>query len=109
MKDDKVYLYHILEAINRIQGYVKDLPYEEFLDNSEKKDAVVRNLEIIGEAANKISPKIKNKSKNIVWRDIIDMRNRLIHHYFEIDYEIVWDVVINELASLKEHIEVFLK
>lgn len=109
MKEHNVYFLHILGAINKIHKYVRDLSFEEFSKNDEKKDAVVRNLEIIGEAAGKINAQLRRKYLSIEWRDIMDMRNRLIHEYFGVDFMIVWDVVKKELPILKKKIEKIVK
>ncbi|MFH1771657.1 MAG: DUF86 domain-containing protein [Candidatus Omnitrophota bacterium] len=109
MRENKIYLQHILEAIKKINRYTKGLSFDKFLENEEKKDAVVRNLEIIGEAASKISPALRKKLPGIQWRDIVDMRNRLIHEYFGVDYEIVWNVVKVELPRLKEQLKKAVK
>lgn len=104
MKEYKVYLIHILEAINRIQRYIEHISYKSFLENDEKKDAVIRNIEIIGEAAAKVPKACRKQYLSIPWRDVIDMRNRLIHEYFGVDYQIVWNVIEEELPLLKKHI-----
>ena len=89
MKDDLIYLIHIIESIDRIKTYVTNVKDEdEFLKDEEKCDAVVRRIEIIGEAASKISSALKSKNKQIPWRDIIDTRNLLIHGYFGVSYSI---------------------
>jgi len=109
LKEDKVYILHILEAISKAERYVKGFSFEEFLKNEEKKDAVVRNLEIIGEAAAKISQKTRKRHPNIQWRDIIDMRNRLIHEYFGVDFKIVWNVIKEELPILNKQLKQIIK
>lgn len=109
MKEDKIYILHILEAIKKAEKYVKGFTVEGFLKNEEKKDAVARNLEIIGEAAAKISHKTKQRYPNIQWRDIIDMRNRLIHEYFGVDFKIVWNVIKEELPILHKQLKQIIK
>lgn len=104
MKSDKVYLLNIIDAIKRIEKYFKGVSLKAFLKNTEKQDAVVRNIEIIGEAANKISKTFKGKHKTIPWRNIVDMRNKLIHDYDSVDYQIVWDIYSAELPALKKQI-----
>lgn len=108
MKEHKIYFVHILEAITKIDKYTKHVSFEKFIKNDEKKDAVVRNLEIIGEAAAKIPHRIRKKYPKTAWRDIIDMRNRLIHEYFGVDFGIVWDVINNELPLLKKQFDKYL-
>jgi len=89
----KLFIIEILESINKIEKYIEGLNYEQFVKDQKTKDTVVRNLEIIGEAANQISKEIQQKFSNVPWAQIIAMRNRMIHGYFAIDYRIVWDIV----------------
>jgi len=85
------------------------LSYEEFIKDSKTKDAVVRNLEIIGEAAKVIPKDVQKRYDDIPWTQIIGMRNRLIHGYFIVDYKIVWHIITNELPDLKRKMEKILK
>ncbi|RLC46063.1 MAG: hypothetical protein DRH57_06800 [Candidatus Cloacimonadota bacterium] len=82
--------------------------FEEFLQNIKTQDAVVRNIEIIGEAVKNISAAIREKYNNIEWRDISGIRDKIIHHYFGIKWEIVWSVIKNNLPKLKLKIEKIL-
>ena len=91
----------IIEAIEKIETYTEGYSYEEFMEDMKTKDAVVRNLEIIGEAAVKIPPEIRGKYSEIPWSQIVGLRNRLIHGYFVVDYEIIWEIIKNELPELK--------
>ncbi|NLT50554.1 MAG: DUF86 domain-containing protein [Ignavibacteria bacterium] len=104
MKNDIVYYEHILECISKIQQYTKGLEHNEFIKNDMIQDAVIRNLEIIGEAANKISKQSKEENNTIPWKQIIGMRNRLIHDYFGVDSGAVWQTLIDDLPFLKEKI-----
>ncbi len=104
MKNDIVYYEHILECISKIQQYTKGLEHNEFIKNEMIQDAVIRNLEIIGEAANKISKQSKEENNRIPWKQIVGMRNRLIHDYFGVDSGAVWQTLIDDLPSLKEKI-----
>ena len=105
MKSDIVYFEHILECINKIQTYSSKLTYEDFIKNEMVLDAIIRNLEIIGEAANKISNKSKEMNPQIPWKQIIGMRNRLIHDYFGVDSGAVWQTLKDDLPELKENIK----
>lgn len=105
MKKYLSYLKHILIESNFILDNTKDLKYEHFINNEILKRACVRSIEIIGEAVKNIPDSIKNKYINIEWKEIAGMRDKLIHHYFSIDFEIVWDVIKNEIPVLKENIE----
>ncbi|MGC8720497.1 MAG: DUF86 domain-containing protein [Thermodesulforhabdaceae bacterium] len=104
-RDWKLFIIDILESIGKIGDYIRDCSLEEFLSDSKTKDAVIRNLEIIGEAANQIPKHIQQKYEGIPWAQIIGMRNRLAHGYFVVDYEIVWNIVKKELPELKEKIK----
>ena len=94
----------ILEAIGRIQTYIGGLSYPEFLIDLKTQDAVVRNLEIVGEAAKRLSPAVRNRSSSVPWQDIGGMRDRLIHHYFGTNWEIVWDVIQTKLPQLQQEV-----
>ena len=105
MKNDKVYIEHILEAIQTIEIYKKDLDFESFLKNKMAVDAIIRELEIIGEASNNISEKFQKEHADIPWRKIIGIRNTLIHEYFGINKKVVWNTCENDLPELKRFIE----
>lgn len=108
-RDWKLFLMDILESIEKIESYISGLYFDEFIKDEKTKDAVVRNLEIIGEAANQIPKSIQDRFREIPWRQIISMRNRLIHGYFVVNYSIVWEIINNELPALKEKIKVILE
>ena len=101
MKDDEVYLRHILDAIEKVQTYLKGQTYESFFSNNMMIDAVVRELEIIGEATNNLSQEFRTKHTDILWRDAIDMRNFLIHEYFGVRTRVVWDTCREDLPLMK--------
>lgn len=104
-KSDTVYLQHILEAIKQIEVYTSNVSYEEFLQERLLQDGVVRQLEIIGEASRNLSSDFRDQQPEIPWRQIIGLRNRVIHAYFELNLTIIWEVVQNDLPSLKQKIE----
>ncbi len=107
-KDHKIYLEHILEAINKTETYVRKLDKNDFLKNNLVQDGVVRNIEIIGEAVKNIPSDFKNRNRSIPWRDIAGMRDRIVHFYFGLDYELVWDTVKKDLPILKNEIKKLL-
>ena len=108
-KDDTVFLKHILDAINLIEEYLKDKSYEEFKDNRMLQDAVIREIEIIGEAAKNLSKEFRNKHSDIPWRQIAGMRDKLIHGYFGVDLDAIWDTATMDVPSLKERLQEILK
>ncbi|MBU0560105.1 MAG: DUF86 domain-containing protein [Bacteroidota bacterium] len=98
---DKARLQHIYDAILEIESYVHKSSYELFQSNSMMHYACVKQLEIIGEAANHLTSHFRKLYSEIQWREIIDLRNLLIHEYFGIDTKIVWDIIITDIVSLK--------
>ncbi len=103
------FLRHIQSECDYLIKEYDTSSYEEFTSNERLSKAVCRSLEIIGEAVNKLPPDIKIQYNEIPWREISDLRNRIIHHYFGIDYEIIWDLIENEIPVLKQQIETILK
>jgi len=108
MKKDKAYLKHILEAISDIEKFIENVSQEEFYKNREKQYAVLRALEIIGEATKNLSKELKARHPKIPWRDIAGMRDKLIHEYFGVKLELVWETVKDSLPKLKRHISEIL-
>ena len=100
MKSDDLYLNHILEAIERIEAYTS-AGADAFRDDIKTQDAVIRNLQVIGEAAKKVSLKTRAATPEIPWSDIAGMRDRVVHHYFGVSLDIVWDVIANHLPPLR--------
>ena len=110
MFEDKTqaFLNDILEAAKRITLYTDNIPYEAFLSEIKTQDAVVRNLEIIGEATKQIPDEIRQHAPHIPWKSITGMRDKLIHQYFGVNLDIVWNVVQDDLPKLVEAIESIL-
>ena len=108
-RDFNLYLDDILESINRILQYIADQNFETFADDQKTVDAVVRNLEIIGEAARNLPDGVKEAMADIQWKKIIALRNILTHEYFGINKQIVWDVVQTKLHPLKSACEKVMK
>ena len=103
-------LKHILDECIFIQETITpDISFNEFLDDEVLKRAIVRSLEIIGEATKKIPADIKYKWKEIEWKNMAGMRDKLIHDYFGINYNIVWDVIKNKIPELSLQIDKVIK
>lgn len=104
-RDDTLYINDILDAVNAIETYLKRLNYNDFIENRMVYSATIRELEIIGEAAGKISQSLKEEYPNIDYRTIKDFRNVLAHEYFGVDMEIVWLIATEKITVLKEEIQ----
>ena len=107
-KDPKEYLRHINDECLYIISVSKDLKYENFLEDETLKRAIVRSLEIIGEATKKIPADVKVKWNTIQWKNMAGMRDRLIHDYMGVNYIIVWDVIKNKIPDMNKQISKFL-
>ncbi|MBM3293798.1 MAG: DUF86 domain-containing protein [Candidatus Aminicenantes bacterium] len=105
---DRDYLGDIREAILRILDYSKDQDYRSYLKDKKTQDAILRNLEVIGEAAKKISSKMKSENVKIPWRNMAGLRDKLIHHYFGVKHEVIWEVK-KELPKILDLINDMLK
>ncbi|MBA7533227.1 hypothetical protein ES705_25462 [subsurface metagenome] len=106
---DKEFLLDMREAIERINVYIEEMKYEDFLQEMKTQDAVVRNFEIIGEAVKNLSKELKKRYKNVEWIEIAGMRDKIIHFYFGIKWSIVWSAIKDKLPSLKANVDTILK
>ena len=104
-KEDAFYLEHILMAIAKLKEYTKNKTFSEFQKNSLLQDGVVRQLEIIGEAAKQLSLNTKEKAIKVPWKDIAGMRDKLIHAYFGVDVVAVWKTAMEDIPSLEKEIK----
>ena len=102
MKESIIFVEHIIENIKDIELFTKKVNKEEFLENKEKQNAVIRSLEIIGEAVKNIPLKIKSKYPNVAWKGIAGTRDKITHHYFGLDLELIWKVVKENISVLKK-------
>lgn len=103
-RDYKLLLEDILDAGEKVKRYTKNLSYDDFINNDLAKDAVARNFEVMGEAAKMVPEHIKNQYPHVEWQRIIGLRNRIIHEYFGIDYQIVWQIIQHQLDVFLDEI-----
>ena len=96
-----VLLDDIYESIDKIERYITGMTAEDFMKDEKTSDAVIRNLEIIGEAVNRLPDNFTSQHQNIEWRKIIGLRHRIVHEYFGVDLELVWQIIIHNLPVLK--------
>ena len=108
-RGDSTLLQDIEEAVRRIDEYAQSVTFGQFKKDIKTQDAVVRNLEIIGEAVKNISSTFKRKHPEVDWKNIAGLRDRLIHDYFGVNWDIVWDVVKTKVPELGRRVEDFLR
>jgi len=102
LKDDRVFIRHILDEVAFIIKEGKGLNYEDLVSNETLKRAVIRSLEIIGEATKSLSEDFRKKHSDIEWRELAGLRDKLIHHYFSINWKRVWDVIKNLIPEIED-------
>jgi len=106
---DLIYIEDIVDSIEKIKKYIHDMSLEDFKKNDLVQDAVLRNLEIIGEASNNLAEEIKRKHKEVPWKRMIGLRNIISHKYFGIDLEIIWKIITVNLPGTKGLVNSILK
>ena len=104
-RDYKLFLKDILLSIDKIENFVDEMSFEEFMKDEKTKSAVIREIEVIGEATKNIPEVIRKRYKELPWKDMARMRDKIIHFYFGVDYEIVWKVVKDRLPDIKNLIK----
>ncbi|MFW6120074.1 MAG: DUF86 domain-containing protein [Petrotogales bacterium] len=107
-KNDDAYLHHILDSISKIKDFTENIDKNKFKNNELVQSAVIRQIEIIGEATKKVSDKTKANYPDVPWRDIAGMQDRLIHGYFGVDIDAVWDTIQRDIPKLRKDIEKIL-
>lgn len=108
-RDYKLYIKDILNCVLKTEEFIGDMSYRGFIEDDKTSSAVVRKLEIIGEASKNIPKEIRMKYKEVPWSDMAKMRDKITHFYFGVDYEIVWKVIKERLPTLKQQIQKLLK
>lgn len=108
-RDERLYLEDIRESCQRILRYTQGMSFDAFVNNQMAYDAVLRNIDVVGEAAKHIPDDIRKNQTDIDWRRIAGMRDIVAHHYFSIHNEIVWDVVSNKIPELLSQVEEILR
>jgi uncharacterized protein with HEPN domain len=109
LKDDRVLLTHILNEIRFLRRISEGRNYEDLLSDEYYSHAVIRAIEVIGEASKNLSPRLKADHPGIAWREIAGMRDTVIHRYFEINWQIVWSVITDDLPALDTEFSALLK
>ena len=103
-RDPQILVEDVRLAISKIERYIAGLSHDQFLADDLRKDAVARNLEIIGEAVRQMPDAFKQSHANVPWAQIAGLRNRIVHDYFGLDWEIIWHVIERELPELKSQL-----
>jgi uncharacterized protein with HEPN domain len=109
MRDYSLYLKDILAAIESIEGFIARMDLDTFQDDDKTNSAVMRKLEIIGEAVNQIPDEIRQEYAQIPWKEMAGMRDKLIHFYFGVDYHLVWKTITERLPQVKQDVEKVLR
>lgn len=103
-RNHKMYIEDILESIGKIESYVKGMDYKKFTSEGMVVDAVIRNLEIIGEASKNIPDEIREQNSEVPWKKMVGLRNIATHAYFGVDLEIIWEIITKNLPETKNQI-----
>lgn len=108
-RDYKLFIKDLLECINKIEDFVGEMSFDEFMKDEKTKSAVVREIEVMGEAVKNIPSSIRERYKDIPWNQMAKTRDKIIHFYFGVDYEIVWRVIRERLPEIKLSLEKMLE
>lgn len=104
-----LYLSEILASMDKIERYIAGVSYEEFIQSEQLVDAVERNIEKIGEAAAAIPDAIRDRHPDVPWKTIVGLRNKVIHHYFAVDHEVIWQIATKNIPATKGKIAEILR
>ena len=102
-------MQHILDAIQEVESYLVDIDFEKFMENSMMRFACIKQMEIIGEASNHVTDKVKSEFSSVEWAQIVGMRNVFIHEYFGVDATIVWEIIKGDIPDLKTKVQEILQ
>jgi len=108
LRDNRAFINHILDEVNYIIEETKDLDYDSLMSNETLKRALIRSLEIIGEATKNLSKEFRDGHPNIEWKEMAGLRDKLIHYYFGVDWDTVWDVIKEEIPKLENKLKKLL-
>ena len=108
IREYRDYLVDIIDAVEKVESFTKGMTFEVFEKDVKTTFAVIRAFEIMGEAVRKIPSSVRNKYKNIPWKEMAGMRNKLIHEYFGIKPRVVWKTIKQDLPSIKPHLQAIL-
>ncbi len=104
-KKEFIFISHLLDSISKIEDFMQNVTKEKFDNNEEKQSAVIRQIEIMGEAVKNLPLEFKKQNKEIEWTKITGTRDRVIHHYFGVDLNIVWEIIKKDLPDLKKKVQ----
>ena len=107
-RDFRLYLQDIIDACAKVKDYTKDLDFEGFMGDDRTVDAVVRNLEIVGEAAKNLPIELRDLQPQVDWKNVARFRDKITHYYFKINYEIVWTIIDKEIVEIEQATRVIL-
>jgi uncharacterized protein with HEPN domain len=108
-RDYRLYLEDILAAAQKIESYTEGLSFQQFIQDEMRLDAALRNLEIIGEATKNLPSELRDKYPDVDWRKVAGLRDIVIHAYFNIDNNIIWDIIQNKLPDLQSYVAIILE